>query len=205
VAGTSSKDVTSAAKAAKRRVRVVSLETPDSEGDAGKITVSLAETLADRRVHELPFEKARQNLDYPYILRAERVGDKARKLSSLLLEIRGKGCGNRIAQALKVRPGGCLSSSDNWHMPWSAAATSRHSAREGDAPLIPARPFPRSGRAGVPRKHHSQSRIHSFSHQHRPPDRCGRALVITEGQVARIGSILRKMARPSRPERSQRS
>lgn len=104
VAGTSSTDVTADATAAKRRVRLVSLESADPKGEGG-VSVTIAETLADRRIHEMPFDRTRQNLDYPYILRVERVGAKARKLFSLLSGVRGTGCGNRIAQALKVSPG----------------------------------------------------------------------------------------------------
>ena len=105
VAGTSSTDVVADATTAKRRVRVVSLESPDAEADAANANVTLAETLADRRVHDMPLEKVRQNLDYDYILRAEKVAAKARRLFSLLSAVRGKGCGNRIAQALNVSPG----------------------------------------------------------------------------------------------------
>jgi hypothetical protein len=105
LAGYSSTDVMSDATQIKGRCKVVSLESaaPRESGDRHSLT--LAETLADRRQDNSPFEQVRQNMDYPSILRNERVSRKARKVFMVLTQDRTLGHGQRMACELKVTPG----------------------------------------------------------------------------------------------------
>jgi hypothetical protein len=109
--GFSSTDVMGEGTRAKGRATLQSLYEPPlraivSERQKfrrGKETMPLSEVLSDRREQD-PAERARQSLDYPQILRVERVSWKARKVFRLLSSVRIVGCGLRIAQELRVSP-----------------------------------------------------------------------------------------------------
>jgi hypothetical protein len=103
MAGYSSTDVMAEATQIKGRCKVVSLASVPEESKDGSMT--LAETLADRRQDNSPFEQVRQNMDYPSILRKERVSRKARKIFGLVATDRSTGQGERIAMALRMSPG----------------------------------------------------------------------------------------------------
>jgi hypothetical protein len=102
MAGYSSTDVMSEATQIKGRCKVVSLSSVSETGDS---PLTLSETLADRRQDNNPFEQVRKNLDYPAILRKEKVSRKARKIFSLVAADRSLGQGERIATALRMSPG----------------------------------------------------------------------------------------------------
>ena len=105
MAGYSSTDVMSEATQLKGRSKVVSLDSiTEHDLETGR-PLPLSEVLADRRQDNNPSEHVRQNLDYPVILRTERVSRKARKVFRLLSEVRGQGAGLFIAHELKVSEG----------------------------------------------------------------------------------------------------
>lgn len=105
IAGFSSTDVTSEAAQIKGRAKIVSINSiAERDADTGR-PLPLSEVLADRRQSNNPYEHVRQNLDYPLILRKERVSRKARRVFHLLSQIRGHGAGQTIATELKVSPG----------------------------------------------------------------------------------------------------
>ena len=105
LAGTSSTDVLAESTQIKGRVKVVSLESiAEHDKETGR-PLPLSEVLADRRQDNNPYEHARQDLDYPAILRTERVSRKARKVFRLLCEVRGQGAGLVIAHELRVSEG----------------------------------------------------------------------------------------------------
>ena len=105
MAGYSSTDVTSEATQIKGRSKVVSLSSVVDQDQETGCWLPLAKVLADRRQDNNPYEHVRQNLDYPSILRTERVSRKARKVFRMLAEVRGPGAGLMIAHDLKVSPG----------------------------------------------------------------------------------------------------
>ncbi len=105
MAGYTTTDVLSEATQAKGRCKVVSLSSLDPDELENGRPVTLAETLADQRQDCNPYEQVRQNLDYPGILRQERVSRKARKVFKALTKDRSTGQGLRLAMDLKVSPG----------------------------------------------------------------------------------------------------
>jgi len=108
IGGYSSTDVTSEAAQVKGRANVVlfscPVSSPAARGDASA-DVSVGETLADRRQDANPFEQARKRIDYPLILRTEKLSRKARRLFALLSAVQGRGSGKRIAQTLGISTG----------------------------------------------------------------------------------------------------
>jgi len=103
--GYSSTDVTSEATQRLGRSRVVSLSDLLPRDRETGHPMAISEVLADRRRNNSPYEQARQNMDYPGILRQERVSRKARKVFKLLTQVRGQGAGLVMAHTLRLSPG----------------------------------------------------------------------------------------------------
>ena len=105
MAGSSITDVMAEGTQLRGRSKVVSLSAiTEHDAETGR-PLPLSEVLADRRQDNNPLEQVRRNLDYPGILRKERISRKAREVFHLLSEVRGPGAGLVMAQELKVSPG----------------------------------------------------------------------------------------------------
>ena len=128
LAGTSSTDVMSEATQIQGRCQVVSLSSiAEHNAETGR-PLPYSEVLADRRQDNNPLEKVRQNMDYPLILRQERMSRQARKVFRLLAEVRGRGANTVIAHELKVSPGRVSQIKDQL-----AEALARHDYRPASA------------------------------------------------------------------------
>ena len=101
IARYSSTDVSSEATRVKGRVHVVSIESADEHNPR----MSVAETLADKRMDQRPLKQVRVNFDYRAIFRREKVSKKAREVFRLMSVTRGYGANKEIALILGVTPG----------------------------------------------------------------------------------------------------
>ena len=134
MAGSRPTDMLSRAKGRPERVRALNDRVPAELDDPGA-KVFLSETLAATR-EDSPFEIVRRTLDYPEILRRERVGPRARRVFAYLCQTHGRGSHKELARELGIVPG---------RVTQIKRQLARCLARHGYEPPATRRPGPDSG------------------------------------------------------------
>ncbi|MEI8195234.1 MAG: hypothetical protein WCI73_04935 [Phycisphaerae bacterium] len=89
------------------RVKVVPLDQVVSETSAneGVVDVEIPEALDRMSEEDSPFHNVRRKMDYPYILKAEKVSPKARRVFRACAEDWTSGRGLRLSTELMASPG----------------------------------------------------------------------------------------------------